>query len=89
MTSAEQAIRASVASEPETGGPRAVTYMIRALECRRTLCFVETAAIEGVHSKFFSFERANSLKAGYSMDGWETKDDGTQLTISPTPFVRK
>jgi len=88
-SSAEQAIRALVELEPGTDRPRPMTYTIRNLECRKSICFVETASImEGFHTNRFYFERENRLRAGYSMFSSETKEDGNKVYVTLLPVVR-
>lgn len=88
-SSVERAIRALVELEPGTERPRAMTHTIRALECRRTICFVETASImEAFHTQFFYFERHNRLHAGYSMSASEIKQDGNKVYVTLLPVVR-
>ncbi len=86
----ERAIRDLVMLEPGTARPRPVTYTIRNLECRKSICFVETAShMEGFHSQFFYFERANELTAGYAIDSRETKEDGTKMHVTLLPVLRR
>ena len=55
---AEQAIRALVELDPRTQLPRDTTYTIRALECRTSICFLETASIVGgFGTQFYYFEK--------------------------------
>lgn len=89
-SAAERAIRALVELEPGTERPRSITFTIRALECRRTICFVETAShMEAFHTQFFYFESANELNAKYSMFSSETKSDGTEVYVTLLPVVRR
>lgn len=88
-SSAEQAIHALVEREPQTNTPRSTTFTIRNLECRASICFVETAShMEGFHPRLFYFERENRLKAGYSIFSSETKVDGTDVYVTLLPVVR-
>jgi hypothetical protein len=89
-STSERAIRALVELEPGTNRPRAMTYTIRNLECRKTICFVETAShMKRFSTQFFYFESSNSLNAGYAMDGTETKEDGTKIFVTLLPVVRR
>lgn len=86
----ERAIRDFVKLEPGTDRPRSVAYTIRNLECRKSICFVETAShMKGFHSQLFYFERANELTAGYSLGSHETKEDGTRVYVTLLPVVRR
>jgi hypothetical protein len=90
-TSAERAIRALVELEPGTEMPRAVTtYTIRALECRTSICFVETASIMGgFHTQFYYFEKTSGLRAEYAVDSVETDELGTKVHVTLYPFTRR
>jgi hypothetical protein len=86
---AERAIRALVELEPGTDRPREVNYTIRNLECRKTICFVETASHMKVFStQFLYFEWDGRLKAGYHMFSTETKEDGTTVFVTLLPVMR-
>ena len=88
-SAAERAIRALVELEPGTDRPRAVTFTIRNLECRKTLCFVETAShMAAFHTQFFHFERDNRLRAGYASFSREIKADGTEVRVTLLPVLR-
>lgn len=88
-SSAERAIRALVELEPGTDRPRAITHMIRNLECRKTICFVETASqMERFHTQFFHFEQDNRLRAGYSSISTETQADGIEVHVTLLPIQR-
>ena len=55
---AEEAIRTLVALEPGTEFPRAVTYTIRAVECRKSICMLETVStMSGFSTMFYYFEK--------------------------------
>jgi hypothetical protein len=88
-TLAERAIRALVELEPGTERPREVTYTIRALECRTSICFVETASIMGAFTtQLYYFEKSNGLTAQYSIDSSETDPYGNKVHVTLWPFVR-
>lgn len=89
-TEAERAIQALVELEPGTQMPRAVTYTIRALECRTSICFVETASIfGGFHSRFYPFEKNSGLHAEYPVDSVETDKTGAKVHVTLWPFTRR
>jgi hypothetical protein len=89
-SSSERAIRALVELEPGTNRPRAITYTIRNLECRKKICFVEMAShMQRFSTQFFYFESSNSLNAGYAMDGTETKEDDTKMFVTLLPVIRR
>lgn len=86
----EQAIRTLVELEPGTGYPRAVTYTIRALECRRSICFLETASIiESFHTELSDFERNRDLRAEYSINSIEIDEPGNHVHVTLYPFCKK
>jgi hypothetical protein len=88
-TAAERAIRALVELEPGSERPREVTYTIRALECRTSICFVETASIMGAFTtQLYYFERSTGLTAQYSIDSSETDPSGNKVHVTLSPFVR-
>ena len=89
-TSAERSIRALVELEPGTQLPRETTYQIRALECRTSICFVETASImEGFHTQLYDFEKNSDLRAEYSLHSNERLQDGNTLYVTLYPFLRR
>ena len=82
-SSAESAIRALV--EQESG-----KFTIHALECRSSICFVETGSLlEGFHSPFYQFEKRSGLRAGFPIHGSETIADGSKVYVTLYPFSRK
>lgn len=82
-SSAEGAIRALAEQEPGK-------YTIRALECRSSICFIETGSLlEGFHSVFYQFEKNSGLSAGFPIHGTETAADGSKVYVTLYPFVRK
>ena len=88
-TAAEQTIRALVELEPGTERPRDVTYTIRALECRTSICFVETASIMGgFATQLYYFEKTSGLTAQYATDSTETDASGNKVHVTLWPFVR-
>jgi hypothetical protein len=88
-SSSENAIRALVELEPGRRTPRGIAYTIRALECRQSICFVETASdMESFDIEFLYFERTNRLKAGYALFSTETRQDGTRVHVTLLPVVR-
>jgi hypothetical protein len=88
-TMAERAIRALVELEPGTEMPRAVTYTIRALECRTSICFVETTSIMGAfYTQLYYFEETSGLTAQYSISGTETDASGNKVYVTLWPFER-
>jgi hypothetical protein len=88
-TYAERAIRALVELEPGTDTPRAVTYTIRALECRTSICFVETASIiDWFGTQLYYFEKTSGLTAQYPIFSTETDPSGNKVRVTLWPFVR-
>jgi len=89
-TQAEQAIRALVELEPGTQTPRSITYTIRALECRSSICFVETAStLEGFRTQLYDFEKTSGLRAEYPVYGYETDEYGSKVCVTLWPFLRR
>lgn len=88
-TAAERSIRALVELEPGTELPREVTYTIRALECRTSICFLETASIMGgFATELYYFEKTSGLTAQYPIDSTETDETGNKVHVTLWPFVR-
>lgn len=88
-TAAEGAIRALVELEPGTERPRTVTYTVRALECRTSICFVETASVMGWFStELYRFEKTSGLTAQYAIHSAETDAYGTNVYVTLWPFER-
>jgi hypothetical protein len=82
-SSAERAIRALVEQEPGN-------FTIRALECRSSICFVETASLMGgFHPQLYSFEKNGGLRAGYQIHSSELDELGSKTYVTLYPFVKK
>jgi len=64
-------------------------FTIRALECRQTICFIETASIfGGLPDAGYRFFADHGLKREYSVEAFESDDSGARLTITLFPFIR-
>jgi hypothetical protein len=88
-SAAERSIRALVQLEPGTDRPRSVTYTIRNLECRKSICFLETSSHMGHFStQLYYFEKTSGLRAGYAIDAVEIAEDRTRVHVTLWPFVR-
>jgi hypothetical protein len=90
-TMAERSIRALVELELEPGTelPREVTYTIRALECRTSICVLETASIMGgFATELYYFEKTSGLTAQYAIHSTETDESGNKVHVSLRPFAR-
>lgn len=82
-TIAEKAIRDLVEREPGK-------FAIRGLECRTSICFVETASIfDGLHRRLYPFEKNSGLRAEYAVDSSETDESGATVHVTLWPFVRR
>jgi hypothetical protein len=80
---AERALRAYAEEEPEK-------FTIRALECRRTICFIETASIYGgLPDPGYHFLRNHGLKRERPVDAHENDETGARLTITLLPVTRR
>lgn len=89
-SAAEQSIRALVEFEPGTERPRPVTYTIRNLECRRSICFLEAASTMSMFAtELYFFEKTSGLRAGYAIHSREINEHGGTVHVSLWPFVRK
>jgi hypothetical protein len=89
-TYGERAIRALVELEPGTVTPRAVTYTIRAVECRTSICFLETASNMGAFTtQLYYFEKTSGLRAASAIHSSELDEHGTEVRVTFWPFVRK
>lgn len=79
----EKLLRAYAEQEPGK-------FTIRALECRQTVCFIETASIfGGLPDAGYRFFIDHGLTRGYSVEAFETDDAGARLTITLFPFTRR
>lgn len=80
----EKELRAYVDAQPEN-------YSIRALECRKTICFIETAAAfpGALLMPDYQWRNRLGLAKEYSVDAFESDDAGVRLTITLFPFRRK
>lgn len=82
-THAEKAIRDLVEQEPGK-------FAIRGLECRTSVCFVETASIfGGLHRRLYDFEKQSGLRAEYAVDSREIDESGAAVHVTLWPFVRR
>jgi hypothetical protein len=89
-TAAERSIRGLVELEPGTELPRTVTYTIRALECRTSICFVETSSIMGgFATQLYYFEKTSGMRAQYPIGSTEIDEYGSQVHVTLWPFVRR
>lgn len=88
-TAGERAIRDLVEFEPGTDRRRQITYTIRALECRKSICFVEVASnMEWFATQFFYF-RHSGLRPGYAIGGIETDEYGSKVYVILLPFTKR
>lgn len=88
-SAAERSIRALVQLEPGTDRPRSVTHTMRNLECRKSICFLETSSIMGgFATQLYYFEKTSGLRAEYPIDAVEIAEDGTEVHVTLWPFVR-
>jgi hypothetical protein len=83
---AEQALRAYAEKEPGK-------FTIRALECRKSICFIETASIYGsLLDPDYEYDKYLSnlgLHMDYAVDAFETDATGARMTVTLFPFTRK
>jgi hypothetical protein len=65
-------------------------YSIRAVECRSTICVMETASVFGTYSGPQYGSRLDKvLAADVGKYGYETNQDGARVTITVMPFTRR
>lgn len=79
----EEVLRAHTEKEPGR-------FTIRALECRKSICFVETASLFGVmRDPSYGYLKEHGLAARYPVFASETDASGALWTITLFPFVRR
>lgn len=80
----EEQLRAYAEAQPDK-------LTIRALECRKTICFIETAAAfpAGLPMPDYAWREERGLAKEYSLDAFESDDAGVRLSITLFPFRRK
>ena len=82
-TSAEERIRNFAEQEPGK-------FTIRALECRTSICFIETASIMGSFSyPLYYFEKNSALHAEYPAHSSETDELGAKVYVTLWAFTRR
>jgi hypothetical protein len=65
-------------------------FTIRMLECRKTVCFIETASsLGGLPIPDHHFRERLGLGKEYPAEAFETDDAGVTLTITLFPFTRR
>lgn len=80
-TSMEEKLRAFVTVEPDK-------FMIRALECRTTICFIETASLFGPLLEVdYAFAKASGLNSHLTEFSHEKNSWGARVTITLEPFT--
>ena len=79
----EEVLRAHTEKEPGR-------FTIRALECRKSICFVETASLSGAMlDPSYGYLKEHGLAARYPVFASETDSSGALWTITLFPFVRR
>jgi hypothetical protein len=78
----EKLLRAYAEGEPGN-------FTIRSVECRKTICFIETASIVGgLPIPDYRFLRNSGLKKDHPVAAFETDPTGARITISLLPIIR-
>jgi hypothetical protein len=79
----ERQLRAYAEAEPGK-------FVIRGLECRQTICFIETASPSGgLPMPDYYFRKKFGLGKEYPVDAFETDENGVRLTITLFAFTRQ
>ena len=82
-TVSERVLRAYAEQEPGK-------FSIRALECRKSICFIETASIFGhLPDADFYFVRDHGFSREDPVDVHETDEAGARLTVTLLPVTRR